>query len=130
MCVCTRARKYIQRGENRAFPDVAAIGVDFEVVLHGFVFRVSGTSASSPVVAGITALLNEARLRHGKAPLGFVTPFFYHAAAIKAGAFNDIVKGNNGLGFVGFDAIEGWDPVTGLGTPNFVVLLEVALALP
>jgi hypothetical protein len=33
-------------------------------------------------------------------------------------------------GEVAFSAVKGWDPVTGLGTPNYPKLLEVFLALP
>jgi tripeptidyl-peptidase-1 len=30
----------------------------------------------------------------------------------------------------GFQASEGWDPVTGLGTPNYPRMLEYFLSLP
>ena len=46
-------------------------------------------------------------------------------------AFNDITNGTNpGCGTVGFNTELGWDPVTGVGTPNFVLLLALWLALP
>jgi len=46
-------------------------------------------------------------------------------------AFNDItVGGNPGCGSDGFKAAPGWDPVTGLGTPNYQKLLKVVLSLP
>ena len=46
-------------------------------------------------------------------------------------AFNDITSGSNpGCGTEGFYAQPGWDPVTGVGTPNFVKLLALYLALP
>lgn len=31
---------------------------------------------------------------------------------------------------VGFKAVSGWDPVTGLGTPNFPKMLEYYMNLP
>jgi tripeptidyl-peptidase I len=44
---------------------------------------------------------------------------------------NDIVTGENyGCGGKAFNAIEGWDPVTGLGTPDYKRLLELYLSLP
>ena len=47
------------------------------------------------------------------------------------GVFNDIVNGSNpGCGTKGFQAAPGWDPVTGLGTLNFELLLAQFLALP
>ena len=46
-------------------------------------------------------------------------------------AFNDITNGTNpGCGTVGFSAQPGWDPVTGVGTPNFPKLLALWLLLP
>jgi hypothetical protein len=33
-------------------------------------------------------------------------------------------------GSVGFQASKGWDPVTGLGTPNYPRMLEYFLSLP
>lgn len=90
-------------------------------------YSVGGTSASAPIVAGIVTLLNEARLKAGKSPVGFLNPTFYK----NPDAFNDITHGNNsGCGTGGFNAVPGWDPVTGLGTPNFEKLKKVFLALP
>ena len=35
-------------------------------------------------------------------------------------AFTDVTAGNNAYGACsGFDCAPGWDPMTGLGTPNF-----------
>ena len=46
-------------------------------------------------------------------------------------AFNDITNGTNqGCGTEGFTAAPGWDPVTGLGTPNFRELVSRWLILP
>jgi len=115
---------------GRGIPDVAAVGVDFQVVTNGFTGGVDGTSASCPSVAGIFALLNDARMGASKPPLGFVNPFIYQ----NMDAFNDITKGkNNGGGLksllAGFEATKGWDPVTGVGTPNFPKLLAAAMAI-
>jgi tripeptidyl-peptidase-1 len=44
-------------------------------------------------------------------------------------AFNDITTGNNpGCGTNGFPAMAGWDPVTGMGSPNYSAMLAAALA--
>ena len=37
---------------------------------------------------------------------------------------------NPGCGTSGFEAAKGWDPVTGLGTPNYAKLLAAVNALP
>ncbi|KAF9460560.1 peptidase S8/S53 domain-containing protein [Collybia nuda] len=105
---------------GRAYPDLAAQGNGFQVVIGGRVGSVGGTSASSPTVAGVFALLNDFRIANGKSSLGFINPLIYSTAST---GFNDIVAGSNpGCGTTGFTAGKGWDPVTGLGTPDFLKL--------
>lgn len=116
---------------GRGIPDVAAQGLGFGVIDKGRTVRVSGTSASSPVFAGIVALLNAARKSQGEPPLGFLNPWLYNNSA----ALTDITTGA-GIGCTGirtfgstgaqWNATVGWDPVTGLGTPKFGALLEAA----
>ncbi|CAE6421473.1 unnamed protein product [Rhizoctonia solani] len=109
---------------GRGFPDVAAQGKGFQIVQGGKTTSVAGTSASAPTFAGVIALLNDYRLSQGKSPLGFLNPWLYSTAT---SALNDITSGNNpGCGTSGFTARAGWDPVTGLGTPDFVKLQGVA----
>lgn len=72
-------------------------------------------------------MLNDARVAAGKSPMGFLNPFIYENPSI----FNDVVVGNNpGCDTPGFFAAQGWDPITGNGTPNYPKMLEAALALP
>ncbi|KAL5533402.1 hypothetical protein ACEPAF_5178 [Sanghuangporus sanghuang] len=105
---------------GRAVPDVSAQGEGFQVVSGGRVLSVGGTSASSPTFTVIVALLNDARIAEGKPPLGFLNPLLYSAGL---SGFVDILSGNNpGCGTPGFNATEGWDAITGLGTPDFVKL--------
>ncbi|KZT33755.1 subtilisin-like protein [Sistotremastrum suecicum HHB10207 ss-3] len=100
---------------GRAIPDVAAQAVNYEVVYQGSTIGVSGTSAASPAFAGIISLVNDARLSKGMSSLGFLNPLIYASPS----AFNDIISGHNpGCGTPGFNASVGWDPVTGLGTPD------------
>lgn len=54
-----------------------------------------GTSAASPITAGLLALVNDAPLRSGRPPLGFVAPWLYKIAVSSPAAFNDVVIGNN-----------------------------------
>ncbi|KAI0696743.1 subtilisin-like protein [Cytidiella melzeri] len=114
---------------SRAFPDISANGANYVVAVDGEWVRVFGTSCSSPVLASILYAINDARLAIGKKPIGFINPTVY-SASFKS-AFNDITNGTNpGCGTEGFSAVEGWDPVTGLGTPNFPKLLAKWLLLP
>lgn len=118
---------YNDTGVARGFPDVAAIGLNVATVFNGTTYGVGGTSASAPIFAGIVTLLNEARIAAGKGPIGFLNPTLY----ANPSAFNDITIGSNpGCGSGGFNATPGWDPVTGLGTPDYQKLKEVFLALP
>jgi len=111
---------------GRAYPDIAAHGgnvIPYCILLSGQWQGVAGTSASCPVVAGVIALLNDVRLSAGKPALGFLNPFLYKTLASTPKAFYDVTQGNNKeTGQYGFDAIAGWDPVTGVGTPIFSVL--------
>jgi len=71
----------------------------------------------------VVSLLNDARIAAGLPSLGFLNPLLY-GEGFKG--LNDIVGGNNpGCGTDGFEAIKGWDPVTGLGTPNFGLLKDL-----
>ncbi|KAJ7454305.1 family S53 protease-like protein [Mycena galericulata] len=106
---------------GRGFPDVSAEGVNFEIIAENSTFLVSGTSASSPVFASVIALLNDERIAAGKSPLGFLNPLLYSPAG--RAALNDITDGKNpGCSTPGFNATAGWDPVTGLGSPNYAKL--------
>ena len=96
---------------GRGFPDVAAIGVDVEIVSGGSTGTVDGTSCASPIFARVVALLNDQLIAAGKSPLGFLNPFLYSDAG-KA-ALNDITSGSNpGCNTNGFTARAGWDPVS------------------
>ncbi|EIW56056.1 family S53 protease-like protein [Trametes versicolor FP-101664 SS1] len=110
---------------GRAFPDVSAKADDFRV-WENATASLFGTSAASPVFAGVVALLNDRLAARGKAPLGFLNPWLY-ATGVRG--LNDVTAGNNTLECngedVGFEAAPGWDPVTGLGTPDFDKLLKL-----
>ena len=114
-------------GKARAYPDVSAIAIKLPTVWLGEGLAVGGTSASTPIVASLVVLLNEARIAAGKGPIGFLNPTLYAHPE----AFNDVtVGGNPGCGSDGFAAQPGWDPVTGLGSPNYPKLEEIFLKLP
>lgn len=114
---------------GRAYPDVAAISRHFWIVNNRVpVPGVAGTSASTPTVAGIISMLNEHRLYANKPSMGFLNPFIYKNSK----AFFDVTSGcNEGCltGDKGFCATEGFDPVTGNGTPNYPELVKAAMAM-
>ncbi|KAF2426239.1 subtilisin-like protein [Tothia fuscella] len=109
---------------GRAYPDLAANGQQYAVIWNGRTIAVDGTSASSPTMGAVIALLNDDLMANGQSPLGFMNPWLYTTG--KDG-FMDIKSGSaSGCNVAGFPAKEGWDAVTGFGTPNFVALQKLA----
>ncbi|KAH8980024.1 subtilisin-like protein [Lactarius hatsudake] len=110
---------------GRGIPDISAQALNFVIILHTNPSHVSGTSCSTPTVAGIIAMLNDYLISEGKDPLGFLNPWLYTKDEGMFG-LNDIKFGSNpGCDTDGFTAVPGWDPVTGVGTPDFSELLHV-----
>jgi subtilase family serine protease len=124
------ARPSYQDGVTRAHagrgvPDVAAnaysetaMAIEYS---DGELRAATGTSASTPLWAGVIALADQAAGRH----LGFVNATLYAIARGPAyhHAFHDVVTGDNSvLGPTGIapgdTAKPGWDPVTGWGSPD------------
>jgi len=119
---------------NRGYPDVSACGARILYYDNGFGI-VEGTSAATPIFAGVVSLLNEYRLNNGKTPLGFLNPTLYTMAAANPKAFNDIVGGTNRCTLgkccrYGYYAVQGWDAVSGLGSPNYLEMLSYIQTLP
>lgn len=84
-------------------------------VYDGRIGRGYGSSFSTPIVAGIFTLVNDALLAAGRPTLGFINPWLYAGGCR---AFNDVVSGSSaGCDTNGFPARSGWDAVTGFGTP-------------
>ncbi|KAJ6567101.1 subtilisin-like protein [Mycena capillaripes] len=115
--------KGLYNASGRGYPDVAAMGQRVEIVERARTGLVAGTSCSSPIFASVIGLLNDQLITAGKPVLGFLNPFIY----ANPSAFNDITTGSNpGCGTNGFPALAGWDPVTGMGTPNFLLMKAAA----
>lgn len=113
--------------DGRGFPDVSANGAHYRAYNNGTDYHWYGTSLASPLWASIITLINEERYEVGKGPVGFINPTLYANPWV----FNDIVNGSNpGCGTQGFSAVEGWDPITGLGTPQYPKLLELFMSMP
>ena len=66
-------------------------------------------------------------MKRGKGPIGFLNTHIYANPHL----LHDITKGSNfGCKSKGFKTAPGWDPVTGMGTPNYPAMLEYFLNLP
>ena len=58
-------------------PDLAAYSTGYYTIQDGSSQVIGGTSAATPVVAGMISLINDALIDAGHSPLGFVNPFLY-----------------------------------------------------
>lgn len=105
---------------GRGVPDVAGNAdpsTGYQVLVSGQSTVIGGTSAVAPLWAGLIALINQQL----GTPVGFLNPKLY---PIGEAGFHDITTGSNddsGLGY--YKAQAGWDPCTGLGSPNGTALL-------
>jgi kumamolisin len=102
---------------GRGLPDVAgnaSPATGYKVRVDFLNFVVGGTSAVSPLWAGLVALMNQKLAK----PVGWLNPLLYGPVA-GSGAFHDITSGNIGA----YAAREGWDACTGWGSPDGSALL-------
>jgi kumamolisin len=113
---------------GRGVPDVSGAGdpqSGYNILVDGEGFPIGGTSAVAPLWAGLIARINQKL--GGR--VGFINPQIYSLSPA-SGAFNDVTDGNNRCTFkqfnnVGYDARPGWDPCSGLGSPNGAKLAGV-----
>ncbi len=110
----------------RGVPDVAgdaAPASGYRVLCDGQQFPdpqnqippVGGTSAVAPLWAGLIARLNQGLDK----PSGFLNQLLYNLPQ-SAAAFHDVTSGDNG----DYKSGPGWDPCTGLGSPEGSNLLK------
>ena len=119
---------------RRGVPDVAADADPLTglVFYEAGIWRLAGgTSASTPLWAGLMALADQMA---GKGQ-GFINAALYKLAMSNRYAldFHDITQGNNsihvqGVNVPGYAATRGWDPITGLGSPDAEKLLPDLVA--
>jgi xanthomonalisin len=114
----------------RNSPDVAAeSNFDNPTVVNGkFVTGFGGTSFAAPRWAGFLALVNQQSVANGKGTVGFVNPALYNlGTSARSTVFHDITSGGNppvvGDGS-GFNAVPGYDLVTGWGSPAGAALID------
>ena len=119
-----------QLNNRRGVPDVSA-AADPSTALAYYVSdhwqMIGGTSASTPLWAGIIAIANQ-MAGHS---LGFIDPGLYKVAMSNNynQDFHDITVGNNSFnGVQGAPAVQGWDASSGLGSPNAEKLLPDLIA--
>jgi len=119
---------------GRGVPDVAGNADPFSgysVLVDGASQVIGGTSAVAPLWAGLLARINQDLVAKDGKPAGFINALLY-AIAAKA-AFHDVTSGNNDIynDLNGkFTAAPGWDPCTGVGSPDGTKLLALFSGQP
>ncbi len=113
---------------GKVTPDVAYAGGGdsvFQTYIKGVLSYSWGTSAGAPQWAALIALADEKRATNGLAPLASEQTLDMLYALYRSpyynDAFHDVTSGTNGDGE---SATTGFDPVTGLGTPQADFLVD------
>ncbi|CAK3781870.1 Tripeptidyl-peptidase sed2 [Lecanosticta acicola] len=119
---------------NRGIPDVSALSTQWPTYSNAapVAIPIGGTSSATPTWAALVVILNDYQLSRNRSTLGFLNPWLY---SLDAG-LKDIVLGGNNVGkcdvlrgctlteaLLGYNVTRGWDPVTGLGSPNLGLLM-------
>lgn len=157
-----------QFGRNgRGFPDVSALagGNSVYTVINSLSTQPDGgpayagnggTSASSPLMAAYTGIVN-VLFESVKLPrLGYATDLYYAASVVAPSSFFDVVIGNNTTSYaqsadlsnpgppyenlsgsgqpitptgLGYEATSGYDLTTGLGSPNGTMLAATLVSV-
>jgi subtilase family serine protease len=120
----------------RGVPDVgyqASSGTGPLVYLGAYGwFVVGGTSCSAPQWAGLIAIADQISQAYWGDNLGYINPGLYKIGSDStryANDFFDVTTGNNQTSAIpGYSASQGWDAVTGLGTPNAANLVPDLVA--
>jgi len=107
---------------GRGVPDVAGNAdpqTGYQVYVDGQTAVVGGTSAVAPLWAALVCRLAQLS---GK-PLGLIQPTLYDrvAAGVAQPGLRDVTSGDNGA----YKARPGWDPCTGLGSPDGAALASI-----
>jgi kumamolisin len=105
---------------GRGVPDIAMSATGYLSRVHGAPGPQGGTSAVAPLMAGLVALLNQARKKN----VGWLNPFLY--ANADTGIVKYVTEGTNAIAKTvkGYRAQAGWNACAGLGTPDGARILQ------
>ena len=128
---------------GRLTPDVALLADNqpgYTYLNDGQWSNAGGTSASTPLMAGGVAVINQALRSQGKRRAGYLTPALYRMGKnveVRNRVFTDVTFGNNDTMWQvfgnttpvlpanpKFDAKPGYDGASGWGSPRFPAFLE------
>ncbi|KAF8257856.1 peptidase S8/S53 domain-containing protein [Lactarius quietus] len=110
--------------QGRGIPDLSALAIGFKIIVNGEDRYSSSTGMSTAVVASTVTLINDWRLSKYNHPRGWLNPWLY---GYGRSSIIDVMNGQNegcSIQGLGFPALKGWDPVTGIGTPDFLKMKD------
>ena len=117
----------------RNCPDVAMVADNIFIMADdGQAETTGGTSASAPLWAGFTALVNQQAVSASLPTVGFINPALYHLGTNSGfrACFDDVTIGNNtNTSTTKYLAVPGYDLCTGWGSPSGSSLIN-ALTQP
>ena len=110
---------------DRQVPDISADAdpsTGFHIIFGGHDGQAGGTSAATPLWAGVVALINQDLKQKGMREIGFANRAIYwmgeNAAKLNPRPLHDVTAGNN----LFYDAATGWDFATGWGSMDAAAL--------
>jgi kumamolisin len=114
---------------HRQLPDVAADAdpaTGWSIYVGGSLGQAGGTSAAAPFWASSMLLVEQYAASAGVRRLGFVDPLLYALAASRQpfAPFHPVSGGGNRF----YQASAGWNPATGLGSPDVFNLARDVVA--
>jgi subtilase family serine protease len=122
----------------RNVPDVA-LNSDpnsgYSIYYRGRWYIFGGTSCAAPLWAAFTAIINQQRIDHGGAPLGFANPAIYQigGGGNPSSDFYDIADGSTNLYYTaitGFDNATGWGSIQGASLFADLALVTATIPAP
>jgi kumamolisin len=118
-----------QSNGMREVPDVAADAdplTGYLIYVSGGWQVMGGTSAASPLWAGLIALASQEAASRGNPSLGFLNPALYRLGSSTTAAlpFHDVIIGGN----LYYSATSGWDYATGWGSPDAAMLIPALIS--
>jgi hypothetical protein len=124
----------------RSYPDVSMQAQGIEAAYNGSCQAFAGTSASSPLWAGVMALADELSDQNHAGHVGFANPAIYDIGYSRGQpldlyklSFNDIADGSTNAPAGesgGYSAVPGYDLATGWGSPNCNLVFQLGTSTP
>jgi hypothetical protein len=122
----------------RNIPDVSWVAYDIFIYYNGgTAAAISGTSAATPLWAGLMAVMNQQARKVNKGPIGFANPYLYSLASDStkySTCFHDIADGSTNSYSGNFPdyyrAVPGYDLATGLGSPACGIVASLIDLVP